>query len=276
MGAVAVLLSGTNLFGLWAPAPTLDVEVGQPVANADARTVRVQVANMGLRPLYIHRPGSRVPQPRTIIVERAVGPDAWQDVTFTARALEQPTTMGGVGDLGQVPIPIGPRGERMVVRYALKPGDYRVMLREEQPDRAPLVAAFTVAPVPPSEPATPAAPGTPTAGAAAPAPVDAAPPEDAPAPRTVAVEVQLLGVLASDGEGPRIRMVVTTPAGERARLSLQLDDAVLGPWSVREYNPQNQTVTLADRASLRVVGVGEHITLEVPRTALQELAPGAN
>ena len=106
----------------------------------------------------------------------------------------------------------------------------------------------------------------------APTPQSAAPPP----PRTTQVEVQLLGVLASDGDGPRIRMVVTTLAGESTRLSLQLDDAVLGPWSVREYNPQNQTVTLADRTSLRVVGVGERIGVDVPRTALSELPSGSN
>ncbi len=131
-------------------------------------------------------------------------------------------------------------GERAVLWYWVQPGMHRV--RVLWPDRSARVsrefeveAPVLPAPVDPSQvPSTDTEPST-------------APPASTTANNVqgMLLEVQLSAILTAEARQPKFSIIVYMPSGEKSEGLFPLSSVVYGPWHVREYNPSEQTVTLA-------------------------------
>jgi len=81
------------------------------------------------------------------------------------------------------------------------------------------------------------------------------------APANEEVLVELRGLVAAEGHEPQFAMRIIQPGGREQTLDLSPGGVVYGPWCVREYNRELQTVTLSNGDDFLVLHRGEALPL---------------
>lgn len=157
-------------------------------------------------------------------------------------------------------------GSEVVLVYRLLSGQYRVRLLPSSSSGQTIVEAFTLAAAPEpvveeeSEPPAEA----PEVQDEATRDIEAVP--DLPVPSHVTVELR--GIATAEGREPRFTFVVRLPDGTTRQRDVTLTGALHDTWTLAEYNPENQTVTLASGNRILILHRGEPTALPVsPREA---------
>ncbi|MCX5759021.1 MAG: hypothetical protein NTU83_11045 [Candidatus Hydrogenedentes bacterium] len=206
----------------------------------------VTVRNQGRR-LLIIGPGTGR-NATTYVLERAKDDQTWQDVVFLRP-----------NDTRQVA-----SGETASFHHSLQPGDYRVRLHARNNDRDVATTTFSLPVSPPAPANLPVESPPPPEAPATTAPVASKPPEPASssllaAPETA--EVELRGMVNAEGKGARFSLVIYPPDGKVSNLDLGVGDPVYGSWTVSEFNPDRQTVTLVNGEHLLIINRGKRVAL---------------
>ena len=76
------------------------------------------------------------------------------------------------------------------------------------------------------------------------------------------VEVELRCVLASGHRDPRFSIIIHLADGTSDTKDLTLNDPLHGDWTVSEFNPLRQTVTIANGGTFRILNRGERVSLD--------------
>jgi hypothetical protein len=77
------------------------------------------------------------------------------------------------------------------------------------------------------------------------------------------VMVELRGVVDGEASQPKFSLIITTPDGQERREQFVLGDKLHGEWSISEFNPAHNTMTLSDGKRLLIVERGK--PEEIPR-----------
>ncbi len=86
-----------------------------------------------------------------------------------------------------------------------------------------------------------------------------------PIPRGNAVEIELRGAVTSVDKAPRFFIHIHTPDGKVQERTRELGGSVAEGWIIREYNPNQQNITLFNGEELLVVRRGEKTPLPPKR-----------
>lgn len=216
-----------------------------PERNVDAGTYRVVIplVNAGRRPFWVGGDPVRVPAPSTFVLERQVAPEAWAPAGPPAEVVVDGVTEvldrdGGLEVSG---------GGAASFRYELAPGTYRVQLAPRWNGARPLRYTFTLDSFevdlrsffnrPESDRPDPD-------------------PDAARRPSTPAATVELRGVVTGQDNQPKFSVIVTAPDGETRQDQFELGDALHGDWTISEYSPAFNTITVTDGERLIVVERG--------------------
>jgi len=255
-GAGAVV---TDLGGVRTPKADLRVETRvAPDAQSTEREVTVTVANSGGRELLLAA-NSTAANAFAMTVEKRIGKNSGLDVNAPV------SVRVGAAQLpqGSYPVPRLPiqPGEAAVFVYRLPEGDYRAALKPARGGDTQ-EKAFTIEAIAGAHPVTIPAD---TAAPQAQAPSAPARPEsslmDALAP-----EVTLRGVLAAGNRPAQFSITVTLPDGATSERAYAIGDEVYTNWTISEFNPTEQTVTLAKGNRILILRRGEPQRLDVTPT----------
>jgi hypothetical protein len=266
IGACAVLWAAvlTDFGGYYVPRPEITASwEEQREGPRLAYDVSVVVGNHGGRSMICAGPQSNVRNAYTFAVDRQGPGDTWLDAGVTRR--------------NEVRI-IQP-GTTAVLRMRLDPGNYQARLHPVRPGLPEITAPFSLpqsaaqerAPEVPEHPASTPVPmaaaseTAPKTASAAATPDTDAPPitkQPAPTPTVAAPDVELRGVVTASKREPRFSMILYEPNGPARYLDVALGDAVNDQWTVTEFNPDRQTVTLANEDRILILNRGQRIPLK--------------
>lgn len=262
IAALSVALSLAAIFsdfgGWFRPKPAVNVRF-RHAADESWGLYRsaVTVTNTGRRLLLLDsRPTSR--NAFSYILEQQIGPNSWRDISVP-EALEVGGLPQGV-DGDDVPAVALTRGVKAIFEYTLPPGDYRVLLRSARSDTRH-ERDFTL-PVP-SERPQPVEAAEVLEESSEPQPESAGdPPGTEQRPAIPVASVELGGLITAKGKPPRFQIKVFLPNGRARQRDLSLGDPLYQSWKVTEYNPLQQTVTIANEDGMLILRRGERIPLE--------------
>jgi hypothetical protein len=277
VGMTAAGLISTDVGGALRPEPSLMVE------NADVSGAGVvRVGNQGGRSVRLLNRQTDARGAYQFYIDQRVGASSFRDADGEGPLWDTPPADG-------VLYVVAP-GAQQDVPFVLPPGEYRAVL-ESAALEEPIVSGFTVA-APQSEAAP--APDEPVSGSApsATAPAVVAPAPDAPvfadpdaaenaAPDDAAMDeapapdeempaeeefapldpngqptVELIGIVTSENQEPRFSLRVFYPDGTEDRLVLAMGGVVWGDWTITEFNPDQNTVTLEGENGLLILRRG--------------------
>lgn len=264
-GIVCAAVS-TDFAGIRTEMPSLDVtwKANDSAANwtmtRHPYAAEILINNTGHRGMVL---GSALMDCRnsyTILLESKSPDGLWQETQLT-------------GAKGNREIPSG--GGTVTFRQELAAGTYRARLIANagrrsftKPFELPQIAepAAEVKPPAPEPPAPkavpePAAKEPETQPAEAPQPEPAAPPVQASP--YAGVEVELRGIVRNEHRAPRFSIALYLSNATEKFLDLSVGETLFEPWTVLEFNPDRQTVTISDGSRILILKRGQ-------RTPLQE------
>lgn len=241
LGAGGILLAGAilgNYGGYLKAIPILDTVVSEPHAETGAYYVTVPFKNRGNRPFWIGADRVSAPLASGYVLEVKTGEDSW---AATAPPL------GAV--VGESPVRFSPNtglevqpGAMVGIRHELVPGTYRVRFTPQWRGAEMQEEVFELKPF------------TVDLEKFFPAPGDAG---GATATRGSGVTVELRGVLDGEASQPKFSLIITMPDGTERREQFMLGDKLYGEWSISEFNPAHNTMTLSDGNRLLIVERGK-------------------
>jgi len=272
-GLTAAGLISTDIGGALRPEPSIAVEN----AGGDSAGV-VRVSNTGGRSVRMLNRQTDARGAYQFYIDRRVGASSFRDADGEGPLWETPPADG-------VLYVVRP-GAHQDVPFVLPPGEYRAVL-ESAAVGTPIVTPFTVrAPAPAEEPAVDPVVSAPTVTPpSATPPVTASPlaiepdtssePDD-PAEDDAAIDempaeeieelapidpnalptVQLIGIVTSEDQQPRFSMRLYHPDGTEEKLILAMGGVVWNDWTITEFNPDQDTVTLEGAGGLLIVRRG--------------------
>ncbi|MBL7647046.1 MAG: hypothetical protein JNK74_12745 [Candidatus Hydrogenedentes bacterium] len=218
--------------------PVLEAVTMEPDAASGAYAVTVPLRNRGNRAFWLG--GDRVSVPRASdYVMELQGPDnAWIDAGAPPGVTVGEVNSGINLDVG---VPVA-AGSQVAVHHQLVPGTYRVQFRPEWGDGTVLEQTFQLEPFavdletffPPEGEGTGSAT---TSGSG--------------------VMVELRGVVDGEASQPKFSLIITQPDGTERREQFVLGDKLHGEWSISEFNPAHNTMTLSDGKRLLIVERGK-------------------
>jgi hypothetical protein len=152
-----------------------------------------------------------------------------------------------------------PPAAEVVLTYHLKPGTYRVLLQPSGPDEARHFKEFSLE----DRLATPDA--SPEEGeSAAGQDADTQRPIADELVRQIAPHVVLRGIMATPGKPANFSIRIVMPDGRTRDATYSVGAEVHNGWSVGEFNPQEQTVTLKKGSTILILRRGESYPLVPP------------
>lgn len=247
----------SNGVGYFQPDPVLVVYKDDSAGGEEGARV-ITVSNQGNATLNLVRRASTAKSAYLYVLEWHFeeGDYAWADVPEHATLDQRVKTLAP--------------GESEVVRISLPPGEYRVTVGSAAFGRE-LVEEFTIAAT--AEPTRKTEPAR----------TEHEPPEGKPEPREPGVggaiepEEELVEVefkdiveypvarlsgIATGADGAlRFMFVIGQPDGTERRYGLSIDDDLAESWHVREYNPNQKTVTISGPDGLVILHTGEAVEL---------------
>ncbi|MBX7256870.1 MAG: hypothetical protein K1Y02_10960 [Candidatus Hydrogenedentes bacterium] len=247
VAAIAIIV--TEIGGLRTPRPA--VTTGQPTFVRDnvppSFETPVRITNEGRRFMLLSSQ-STLRNAYDLLLERKIGSDSWEDAgpPVAFRTGDSPRPMPRSGVLGGIPLQ---PTESATFTYMLPPGEYRVQLGSKITGWR---TAETFSLIPPGD-------GTAQSAAPAVAPAPQAPTPDsaeAPSPDSepqkvpsvladlLTAQVQLRGIIAQAGRDASFSIQVILPDGRSQQRTFNVGDEVHDGWTVSEFNPAEQTVTL--------------------------------
>ncbi len=233
--AAAVL---SDYAGYLRAVPVLEVVTMEPQAASGAYEVTVPVRNRGNRAFWLGGDRVSVPRSSDYIMEIKAADGAWMDAGAPAGVTVGTVNSGVNLDVGLVVA----AGGQVGVRHQLVPGTYRVQFRPEWGDGMVLEQTFQLEPFavdletffPPEGEGTGSAT---TSGSG--------------------VTVELRGVVDGEASQPKFSLIITQPDGTERREQFVLGDKLHGEWSISEFNPAHNTMTLSDGKRLLIVERGK-------------------
>ena len=220
---------------------------------------QVVVQNSGGR-LLILAPEMTAHNAYEFMLESRIGSESWVEagapvsVQVSGRPVPQQAT-------GASMVPVA-TGVSATYTYRLKPGTYRAVLQAQDSARSRLFPPFTLeAEAPPeatTQPGLPAAPGEQPAGTPQPQQIS----EELL--RQISSQVELRAIIATPGKPANFSIAVTLPDGRSRTGTYTVGAEVHEGWIVREFNPKEQTVTLAKEKSVLIIRRGDPYILAPP------------
>ncbi len=153
-----------------------------------------------------------------------------------------------------------PSGGAQEIPFVLEPGEYRVTLEQRAPGLS-IEEQFSIAAPPAPEAAPAVTPGAQAPATVVPPAVETQTPvasvtvgestaeqsvedEVAPVESAAGPEVNLTGIIVSNGEPPQFNVDLTFEDGVTERITIGLGSTVWDGWIIGEFNPDERTVTL--------------------------------
>ncbi|MBI5095455.1 MAG: hypothetical protein HZB26_23860 [Candidatus Hydrogenedentes bacterium] len=254
----------TDAWGYFLPAPEVSV-----TAVDGAGGVQVTLTNAGHRAMHVvsdtGETGANVrtwnrPFQYYYSIERQIGQGSWRPQRV--QDLRGQTSSSG---------PLA-GGRSVEHQYTLTPGVYRVTLTASSPERnlasSPITVDAPAAPQTPgaSEPA-PAAPPSASASAQNPpsastgSTTPAAAPGTGASPVYVGMSMELRGLVRAPEREPQFAIVIHLPDGSTRERRVSTGGNVYEKWIVREFNPQESTVTVTNGQSVYILRRGERVDI---------------
>lgn len=276
-GLTAAGLIATDVGGALRPQPALLVDN----AGGDSAGV-VRVSNQGGRSVYLLNRQTDARGSYQLYVDQRVGASSFRDANGEGPLWDAPPADG-------VWYAVRP-GAHQDVPFVLPPGEYRAVL-ESAAFKEPIVAAFTVRTPDTAEETAPTA-ANPTQNAPAVTPPAASPPvtsspiaiepdpailpkdaiedgqaieeempaeeleEFAPSDPNAPPIVQLIGIVTSEDQQPRFSLRLYFADGTEEKLILAMGGVVWNDWTITEFNPDQNTVTLEGANGLLILRRG--------------------
>ena len=246
-------LIGSNLMGSAIAMPTLSIDSTPAEDPAKpASEVRVIIGNAGKRSLFL-LPGRSVALNAFVYQLQRQNPAGWSDVAIQQVQLSG-TDMAAADARASShfrTLAIKP-GVTAEFKYSLPPGEYRVQLLDAKGLREPLVSMLSItAPEPPPEPA-PVAPLLES--------TEQAPVVEAPLP-PLPVEAELKGIIIGPNREPRFSVLLHAPGKAPESVDAMLGDKIYGDWTIAEYNPSRQTLTITKDATVLIMSRNRRLPL---------------
>jgi hypothetical protein len=252
-GVVLLLLAvvATDFGGFFVARPELALD-SSPRYDLTRRLYETSVIvnNAGRRTLVLGRSRGSMGNAFTYVLEHQVEGDRWEAIDPA---------------VGNSPRSVAP-GRFATFKYNLPPGNYRARLLssgagreiESEPFSLAVPAASPPEPAPAPEAAAKAPENPPATSKAAPEEpvraVSAKPP--------TGVDAELRGVVRSESRGPRFSIILYLPSGVPRYLDVRIGDTIYGDWSVNEFNPDRQTVTIGNGDRILILNRGQRIALD--------------
>jgi len=89
-----------------------------------------------------------------------------------------------------------------------------------------------------------------------------APPSARPAPKAKGVEVELRGVLDGPDSAPIFSLIFRESGGKERKEQFKLGDKILGEWTISEFSPAHNTMTVTNGDRLLILERGKAETLD--------------
>jgi hypothetical protein len=211
----------------------------EPHAESGAYFVTVPLRNQGNRPYWLGGDRVKTPRPSGYVLERQIAEDNWAPAGTPTGAVVDGLAVAL--DL-VVGLAVQPDAE-VGVRHELAPGTYRIRLTPEWGAEDALENAFKLEPF--KADLESFFPAEPDEGAAS------------SANRGSGVMVELRGVLDGQASQPKFSLILTLPDGTERREQFMLGDTLYGTWTISEFSPAHNTMTLSDGKRLLVVERGK-------------------
>jgi len=239
----------TDLGGMRLPKPDLRVDLR--VLNEEQPPVHeatVTIANNGGREMLLAS-NSSLANAFALHVEKRIGKNSGVDVSapVSIRVGQSQVPSGGVA-VSRLPVLPGQSAQFV---YRLTDGEYRATLRGSG-GAAPLERPFMLEPLTQPEPvaATTNEPETP------------APVAETERPRStlmeaLSAEVTLRGILGSGNRPAQFSITVTLADGATRERTYAIGDEVFTRWTIREFNPEEQTITLGRGSRIVILRRGQ-------------------
>lgn len=264
------VLAASGLLGLFSSAnrqlPEVEVLLGNYV-DGTRQEGQFTIRNTSGKELYLLSRPSSARGTYVIAVERRAGENSWPDISGSVLK-DRP--MGGA-DAGLL-YTVEPH-RTLDVLFELPPGEYQVLLHSRSRNEK-IVQQFTIED---PAPAGAAAPGPSTGAGNAVATVDteratseeqtaasSEPPEfqpEAPPEPGEVLIAELNGIMTAPDGSTRFSFMTSAPDGDKTRHMLSLEDTVWGDWTVSEYNPEMNTVTLQGDGKILILRRGDRVEL---------------
>ncbi|MDZ4861352.1 MAG: hypothetical protein SGI88_20455 [Candidatus Hydrogenedentes bacterium] len=245
LGAVA-----TDMGGIRVPNPEMRVQTKLLVDSIPAvHEATVSIVNTGGRELVLAR-NSTAANAYQFSVERRIGKNSGIDVNPPVSIIvgQTPVPSGGV-PLPRIPVT---QGQAATFVYHLPQGDYRVTLQGvRNADRQE--NSFSLESLPAAE-TIPNPPASETAQMATPAAAQQSP---GVLTEALSASVSLRGVVVAGNRPAQFSISVTLPDGAMKEQSYAIGDEVFTGWRITEFNPEEQTVTIARGSRIVILRRGE-------------------
>lgn len=267
LALLSVVIITTDFFGASRPRPGLSVELAADPIGAGV----IRVTNSGGRPVHLLVRPSDARDGYRFLLERRVGPSSYAPASG-----EGPMFAGGRAGGGNSVLFTVPSGGAQEIPFVLEPGEYRVTLEQRMPGST-LEQQFTItAPAPEAAPAV--NPGTQIPATVIPPAAETQAPvisptadastaeqpagdESAPIESTGGPEVNLTGIIASNGDPPQFNVDLTFEDGVTQRITIGLGGTVWDGWIIGEFNPDERTITLEREGRFLILRRGAPLAL---------------
>lgn len=219
---------------------------------------KLTVQNNGGRMLIL-APDMTMHNAYDFILESRIGTESWAEVRepVSVQVSGRPEPQQATG-ANIVPVA---SGSNATYTYRLKPGTYRVLLQAHDPVRSRQFAPFTLAA---AAPGSAAQPGLPAAPGGQPADPGSAQQLSNELLRQITAQVELRAIIAAQGKPANFSIAVTLPDGRSRTGTYTVGAEVHDGWSVREFNPNEQTVTLSKDKDVLIIRRGAPYVLAPP------------
>lgn len=240
----------TDLGGMRIAKPDLRVDLRvlteeqPPVHEAT-----VTIANNGGRELLLAS-NSTLANAFALHVEKRIGKNSGVDVSAPV-SIRVGQSQVPAGAVAVSRLPVLP-GQSAQLVYRLPEGEYRASLRGSG-SVAPLERTFTLEPLTEPEPVASTTTNEPEASA----PVATAERPRSALMEALSAEVTLRGILGSGDRPAQFSITVTLADGATSERTYQIGEEVFTRWTIREFNPEEQTITLARGSRIVILRRGE-------------------